>query len=111
MSRIIIARHPNGEEQVVCGWDRPLGSGFADLYDDEGECLETFGPLSGTRLNPIWTATYAQTLAIDHARNLAPEALKDLVVLIDQHSKLEYPASNVVIDLTPETQPDGNSTR
>lgn len=93
MSRIILTRHPNGEEHIVAGRDRPLQTCFVDEYDDEGECVRTRGPLSGEMISPLMAAAIVSKLVatIDTVR---------LATALVEHSRLEYPASNRVEDWT-----------
>lgn len=43
MSRIILTRHPNGQEQAVAGWDEPLYSYFFQVFDENGEAIYDVG--------------------------------------------------------------------
>lgn len=96
MSRIIVTRHRNGEEHIVCGWG-PLESAFVDVYDDEGECLDTYGPMSGDEVTPAEAAVLV-------ANRVRPEEPFDLFLQLEtlllDHRELGYPESNVVVDLT-----------
>jgi hypothetical protein len=88
MSRIICTRHPNGEEQLVVGWDRPINAPFAHIYSDEGEIKKSvdFASLSVIEI-------FISQLVHGQLKEMAME-------LLDEHSKLDYPASNIVVDLT-----------
>lgn len=94
MSRIIIERHKNGEEQLVTGWDNPLQTAFVDLYDADGEIMGTYGPLSGDRVSPGDAVEYL--VACDVPLLVASK----VGTLLYRHRELEYPESNVVVDLT-----------
>lgn len=43
MGRVIITRHPNGEEEAVAGWDEPLNSYFFQVFDQDGEAIYDVG--------------------------------------------------------------------
>ena len=94
MSRIILSTYPNGQERVVVGYDGPLGF-FAHEYDDEGEALRDVGMGGG----------------IDTTEKLAREAAAGGITItwsvplrdtLRAHTRLEYPASNVIVDFTQE---------
>jgi hypothetical protein len=93
MSRVILARHPNGEEHIVVGFDNPLGFYFADRYDEDGECLETRGYISGE--------VYLSPDAIEElAARWGAMKTSGLARRLEEHARLEYPASNLVEDWT-----------
>jgi hypothetical protein len=101
MSRIIMSRHPNGEERLVCGWDRPLQTAFIDLYDDEGECMVTRGCMSGERLTPFDVRSAFDAWARQgYGLGCTTPTVDKAVVLLREHRTLDYPASNVVLDLS-----------
>ena len=108
MSRIILSRHLDGEPRLIAGWDRPMRSAFVDLYDDEGEVMVTRGPMEGERLSPqdaVQAAVDLQgeghDLGLDITAGLPSTVL--LGLLID-HSELEFPESNRVVDLTTDAE-------
>ena len=43
MSRIIITRHDNGEEEIVAGWDERLNSYFLTVFNQDGEATYDVG--------------------------------------------------------------------
>ena len=100
MSRVILARHENGEQRVTCGWDRPLTTGYVDVYDADGEELATFGPLSGESLGAARTAEIAALHMRRQGLAFTVEDERRLRDLLFRHMGLEYPESNVVEDWT-----------
>lgn len=99
MSRIIIERWPNGEEKLSAGYDRPLGYFFVDVYDADGEYVTGIG-LLGAR--PCAGPTDAARTAMSYG-DVSEDECRRIEALLTEHEKLEYPASNVVVDLTEET--------
>lgn len=94
MSRVVVTRHDNGEEHITAGHDRPLNYFFVDIYDEEGEKVGGIG-LLGDRpcKGPHDAADYVR----EHTDEGTAERVADLLV---EHARLEYPASNVVVDLS-----------
>lgn len=95
MSRIILSRFSNGEEHLVVGYDRPMGSYFAHEYDEEGDCVyevgsDIYGPIRSTE--ELVDAAEKAWIVIDWTTELRET--------LEAHSKLEYPESNVVVDRT-----------
>jgi hypothetical protein len=97
MSRIIIQRHDNGEEKLSAGYDRPMGYFFVDQYDAEGEYISGIGLLgSGPCPTPAHAASYLRDQDV-------PVGVAEKVQhLLREHEGLEYPESNVTVDLTKE---------
>jgi hypothetical protein len=97
MSRIIVSRHANDEERTVLGWDPPLQTYFADRYDSDGESVGTVGPLAGMQIDSVAElrrlALYGDIIEVS-------EWSPVLEQLLAAHRELEYPESNVVIDLS-----------
>ena len=101
MSRIILTRHPNGEECLVAGWDAPLRLAFLDLTDDEGEPLAEAWPRSAFEVVTIiqrWMRADKPT-GLDATNS---SRMHRAAVLLREHADLPYPASNVIVDLTKE---------
>lgn len=95
MSRIVLRRHSNGEEALVVGWDRPLRSAFVDAYDDEGECTSTRGPIAGETLS---VSDVVRILR--HDARLDELTVAEVEARLARHALLDYPDSNVRVDLT-----------
>jgi hypothetical protein len=105
MSRIIITRHPNGEDQLSVGWDRPMQVGFVDVCDADGEYIGGRGLLSGVpgRLNSVGATEQAlQQVVAEFDIDASPSLLARAEALLAEHVTLDYPASNVIVDLTRE---------
>lgn len=103
MSRIIVTRHENGQERLVTGFDRALQRPFLDLYDDEGDCMISRG--MEPDVAPLDLHEITEMIGRWEDRGygtgvVAAAQLDHLDELLEQHSRLEYPASNVVVDLT-----------
>ena len=96
MSRIIISRHPNGEEALTAGFDRPLGYFFVDEYNDEGEYVTGIGLLG---IEPCPSPDVARRY-LKNRYHLSDPVLTLIHGLLEAHRELDYPASNVVVDLT-----------
>ena len=103
MSRIILSRHADGEPRLIAGWDRPLRSAFVTLYDDEGEVMADRGPMVGERLTSL-DAVDAVVAFDGEGLGLGIDptavAMTRLLHLLQAHEALEYPSSNVQVDLT-----------
>lgn len=99
MSRIIISRHPNGEEKLSAGYDRPMAYFFVDSYDDMGESIlsKSIGYL-GHR--PCESAEDAAKFV--RSLGASEDVAKRVKVLLESHVDLDYPESNVTIDFTKE---------
>lgn len=93
MSRIVLSRHSDGSERMTAGWDRPAWSGFVDVYDADGECVETHGPLSGESLSPLQTVAVA-----DAVGELDRESRRRLLDLLEEH-RASRSASDATLDL------------
>jgi hypothetical protein len=97
MSRIIITRHGNDEEALSAGYDRPMGYFFVDRYDEHGEYVGGIGLLgSGPCPSPAHAASYLRD------QGVPVEVAEKVQRLLREHEGLEYPESNVTIDLTKE---------
>lgn len=97
MSRIIVARHDNGEESLSTGYDRPMGFFFVDEYDEDGEYVAGIGLLGdGPCESPGDVSAYLS------AHGIPAITCSAIAQLLSEHVYLDYPASNVVIDLTKE---------
>lgn len=101
MSRVILSRHPNGAERVVVGYDRPMATYFAHEYDAEEECVRAAE--AGYRAGGIPTPP----LLVDEAGGAGIEIdlTPDLAEVLEAHRALDYPASNVVVDLSAHEPP------
>lgn len=96
MSRVIITRHPNGEEEAVAGWDEPLNSYFFQIFDEDGEITYDVG---ANRPNELMSIPSLRLKAGEHERYLSQRVttkLKWMRSMRDQSS---------VIDLSPEAPP------
>jgi hypothetical protein len=93
MGRVIITRHPNGEEEAVAGWDEPLNSYFFQVFDDEGEVIYDVG---ANRPNDVMSIPALRLKAGEYERYLSQRIT----------TKLKWMRSlrevNTVIDLSPE---------
>lgn len=108
MSRIILSRHDNGEEHITVGWDRPLGHFFWSECDGMGEGIdESYMDHGLTPQSPrdLFNLAAACNDKVFHAlvyqierggMNGVPEVLVEL----NKHKTLDYPASNVELDLS-----------
>lgn len=110
MSRIVISCHPNGMDKVVIGWDRPMNTYFAHLYDDEGmtevavDSMNDNGVMDYDMKDPITTPDELWNKANDHGIvfNLECNNLRDI---LETHKLLEYPESNIMIDFSDKINP------
>ena len=75
MSRIIIDRHPNGQEHVVAGWDEPLNSYFFQVFDEDGEAVFDIG---ANRPNDIMSIPALRLKAGEYERNLTQQVTTKL---------------------------------
>ena len=108
MSRIILSRHDNGEEFITVGWDRPLGHLFWSECDRDGESIDESYMDRGLVIHTTTDFVNAAAVyndrvfrvlldAIDRGgREGAPEVLVEL----NRHMTLDYPESNVTLDLS-----------
>lgn len=102
MSRIILTRHSNREEHITVGYDRPLKHFWWSVCDIEGESVEE------SFMDYGWTPRTVRdlvNLAANHSGNvynMLSVADKDgeLTKMLEEHQTLEYPESNVVVDLS-----------
>jgi hypothetical protein len=96
VSRVIVTRYPDGEEHIVVGYDRPLGTFFAHEYDEDGDPKRAVYGVPEPVTTPI-------ELALRLGREDWPMLPWDrLTPLLMHHQTLDYPESNVVVDLTRE---------
>ena len=112
MSRIILSRHDNGEEHVTVGWDRPLQHFFWSECDDKGESVDESYMDRG--LVPTTVESFVNSAAINNptvwrtimeavergGKEGAPEVLVELV----RHQALDYPESNITMDISTKEQ-------
>ena len=108
MSRVILNRHDNGEEFITIGWDRPLGHFFWSECDADGESIDESYMDRGLELRSTTDLVNAAAVyndrvfrvlldAIDRGgRDGTPEPLVEL----NKHMKLDYPESNITLDLS-----------
>lgn len=103
MSRIVLTRHPNGEEHVVAGWDRPLDTAFVDEYDEHGDALRTRGSMSGEKITPAEATIYAAAYIADSRPDgIFGDRLVQVLHTLREHQTLDYPASNCEVDMSRE---------
>lgn len=88
MSQIIVDRHKNGRRSVVAGWDRPSNTAFVQLFNEDGECTLEF---EDRDIGEI--ANYLHRVGYE---SKSYEVKK----LLEQHKYLDYPESNVIVDMT-----------
>ena len=84
MSRIIITRHDNGQEEAVAGWDEALNSYFLTVFDQEGEAIYDVG---ANRPNELMSIPSLRLKAGDYERYLTQRVttkLKWMRALRDQ---------------------------
>ena len=108
MSRIILSRYPNGEELITVGWDRPLGHFFWSECDEEGESIDESYMDHG--LTPRSTEDFVNVAAVYNDRVFRTlldaidrghkDGLPEVLVELNTHKTLDYPASNVELDLS-----------
>jgi hypothetical protein len=118
MSRIILERYSTGEEHIVVGWDRPLHTfywqefnkeprnpvtGDVEWDSPEGEEWEEMLGFAGYEPNELTTTAALYEHAAKHneaVHNAMAFHEGGLVKMLDEHSKLEYPDSNISVDLS-----------
>lgn len=96
MSRIVITRHPSGDEHIVTGWDRPLDSPFVHVYDPMGDTVQEWGSFTVLPLSACMDIL--RSLGV-----LTTSELARLERLLQEHATLDYPDSNVRIDFQTPT--------
>lgn len=100
MSRIILSRHDNGEEHITIGFDRPLQHFFWSECDSDGESVDESYIDRG--LTPRTTKDFYGYAATHNEAVHNAMAFHEgkLVKMLERHSTLEYPESNVTVDLS-----------
>ena len=94
MSRIIITRHPNGEEEAVAGWDEPLNSYFFTVFDEQGEAIYDVG---ANRPNDVMSIPSLRLKAGEYERFLTQRVttkLKWMRALRDQQTVADLTSSD-----------------
>ena len=94
MSRVIITRHPNGEEEAVAGWDEPLNSYFFTVFDDQGEAIYDVG---ANRPNDVMSISSLRLKAGEYERFLTQRVttkLKWMRVMRDQQTVADLTSSD-----------------
>jgi hypothetical protein len=99
MSRIIISRNLDNTERVVVGWDRPLGTYFLDILgpvDDKDRQPIIKAIWSGE--GPTEAGSIMREIPLSEFSGVARRAM--VKTMLEQHKELDYPQSNVEVDLT-----------
>ena len=106
MSRVILSRHSNGEEHVTVGFDRPLGHFFWSECDSDGESVDEsyidrgLTPRTVKEFFDSASANKAVFSAIMDVIERSKAGDIELMPELKRHQTLEYPASNVTLDLS-----------
>jgi hypothetical protein len=117
MSRIILSKYANGEEHVVVGYDRPLDTYYWQEFNQEPEDWESpeaeeweemigfagYAPRELVNVNDLFAHAAANNKTVYDAMMAADETT--LVRVLEQHKALDYPESNVTIDLSHDVLP------
>lgn len=108
MSRIILARHDNGEEFITIGHDRPLQHFFWSECDEEGESVDESYMDRGLVLHTTEDLVNAAAVYNDRVFRVLLDAIDrggqdgrpEPLVELKRHSTLDYPESNIILDLS-----------
>ena len=118
MSRIILSRYDDGSDHIVVGFDRPLNTYYWQEFNQEPEDWSTVDEetwdemigFAGYDMNEIPTT---QDL-VNHAATHSEEVFRTILVVVEnsmgsdiellvelkRHKTLDYPESNITLDLS-----------